>query len=155
LSLAPIEQLLLYLSGWVSVVFRYESQHIGMTRSAGFTPANQILAFQFPANITDRERKRSSDQISPIKGHGFFCGMMACSKFVWVSPFRRSANVDSFDWMPPASRSSPLDSRWHCEDLRYAYLPPISPIPELSVWCLRHHATLTSVAFEPQGVRST
>ena len=31
-------------------------QHIGMTRSAGFTPANQILAFEFPANILDHER---------------------------------------------------------------------------------------------------
>jgi hypothetical protein len=32
-------------------------QHISMTRSAGFAPANQILAFQFPANIINRERK--------------------------------------------------------------------------------------------------
>ena len=39
-------------------------QHIGMTRSAGFTPANQIPAFKFPVNIIGRERKRSSDQVS-------------------------------------------------------------------------------------------
>jgi hypothetical protein len=31
-------------------------QHITMARSGGFTPANQILAFQLPANIVDRER---------------------------------------------------------------------------------------------------
>jgi hypothetical protein len=48
-----------------------------MAWSAGSTPANQIRALQFPANIIERERKRSGDQIYPIKGHGFFCGMMA------------------------------------------------------------------------------
>jgi hypothetical protein len=33
-----------------------DKRHIGMTRSAGFTPANQILAFWFPANIINRKR---------------------------------------------------------------------------------------------------
>jgi hypothetical protein len=78
-------------------------KHITMTRSAGFTPANQILAFQFPANIINRERQRSSDQTSPLKAHSSFCGMMAGANLVRIPPFRRSANVDGADWLTPTS----------------------------------------------------
>jgi hypothetical protein len=87
-----------------------DREHVSMTRSAGSAPANQVLAFQLPANIINRERKRSGDQISPIKSHSFFCGMMASSDFVRISPFRRSANVDGVDWLPPTSRPSSLNS---------------------------------------------
>ena len=58
LSLAPIEQLLLYLSGRVSVALGHESQQIGMAWSAVFAPADKILAFKFPANLIDREAIR-------------------------------------------------------------------------------------------------
>jgi hypothetical protein len=39
------------------LAIRDREQHIGMAWSAGFAPANQILAFQFPASIADREGK--------------------------------------------------------------------------------------------------
>jgi hypothetical protein len=68
--------------GPIGPIRRDGKKHIGMAWSAGLTPANQILAFQFPANIINRERKRSSDQISSIKHHGFSCGLMAVSDLV-------------------------------------------------------------------------
>jgi hypothetical protein len=78
-------------------------QHISMTWSAGFAPANQVPVFQFPTNIINGERQRSGDQISPIKGRSFFCGMVTNSELVRISPFCRSANVDSVDWLSPTS----------------------------------------------------
>jgi hypothetical protein len=78
-------------------------QHIRMTWSAGFAPANEILAFQFPANIINGERKRSGHQISSIMCHGFFRDMLTSSDLVRISPFRWSANVDSINRLPPAS----------------------------------------------------
>ncbi len=104
-------------------------QHVSVTRNVGLTPADQILAFQFPANVINRERQRTSKQISPIKANSFFWGMMANSDLVRVSPFCRSANIDGADWLTPTSRASSLNPGGHWEDLRYAYQPPMSSEP--------------------------
>jgi hypothetical protein len=57
-------------------------KHISMTRSAGFTPENQILFFQFTANIINCEREQSSDHVLSIEGQGLFCGMMVSADLV-------------------------------------------------------------------------
>jgi hypothetical protein len=88
-------------TAWVRI--GHIKQHISMTRSARFAPANEILAFQFPANIINRDRQRPGDQISPIKGHGFFSGMIINSDLIRISPFRRSANENGVDRLTPAS----------------------------------------------------
>jgi hypothetical protein len=88
-------------------------QHVNVTRSVEFAPANQILALQFAANVIDRERQRTSKQISPIEANSLFCGMVADSDLVRVSPFCRSANIDGVSWLAPTSRSSSLNPGGH------------------------------------------
>jgi hypothetical protein len=61
------------------------------------------LVFGFAVPAFAQQKEPTPNQVSTIKSHGFFCGMMASSDFVRISPFRRSANVDSVDRLPPAS----------------------------------------------------
>jgi hypothetical protein len=84
-----------------------------MTWFAGITPADKISSLEFPANVSNREAKRTGEQIPPVKSHCFFCGLIANRGLVRVSPFCRSANVDSVGRLAPPTCSSPLDSGGH------------------------------------------
>ena len=75
--------------------FPTAKQHVGMRRSAGFAPANQISSLKFPANIINREGQRSSDQISPIESHGFFSGMVTNSDLVRIASMATSLFIPS------------------------------------------------------------